>query len=499
VTKRVRKLKSVLSVSSLALAALVAATPLPALAQSPATAMPLEAQLLGSAPMELRTFYATQENKSLWVAQDGTLDPAANDLLKLVETARYDGVDPAAIGVDQLQAALDRLQTDRSPAALTAVDVALSGTLVAYAKAMLQPGSGGMVYEHANLEPFVLNSQLILEGAAKAGSLDEYITQMEWMHPLYAPIRQALLASDGTASTEALAQNLARLRAIPRNPGERYIIVDTANAMLYMYEHGQVVDSMRVGVGKPDSQTPAYAGYVRYAILNPYWNVPEDLVPHRLAPSVVREGVGYIKRRQYQIISDYGPDAQILDPSKIDWRAVAKGTAMVKARQLPTVEGMNAMGQAKFEFPNVYGIYLHDTNEPKLLEKDDRHFSSGCIRLQDYKRLGRWLFGGQMPTVSSTAFEQQVDLPAPVPIYVTYITARPASNSTQIALGPDPYGRDSGNVSLPTPASVNAALAHAEAAPAPQPAAHLALAPAEQPAQPAATLVLGTVAQAGTP
>jgi murein L,D-transpeptidase YcbB/YkuD len=442
--------------SSLVVAALAAAMPVSALAQSPATAMPLEAQLLGTAPMELRTFYASQDNKSLWFAQDGTLDPAANDFLKLIETSRYDGIDPATLGVDRVEAAVQRLQTDRSPAALTDADIALSGALVAYVKGMLQPDPGGMVYEHANLQPFVLNSQLILEGAAKAGSLDEYITQMQWMHPLYAPIRQALLASDGTASTTALAQNLARLRGIPRNPGERYILVDAANAMLYMYEHGQVVDSMRVGVGKPDSQTPTYAGYVRYAILNPYWNVPEDLVPHRLAPNVVRQGLGFLKDRKYQIISDYGPDAQILDPSKVDWKAVAKGTATVKARQLPTVVGGNAMGHAKFEFPNVYGIYLHDTNEPKLLEKDDRHISSGCIRLEDYKRLGRWLFGGSMPSTETAAFEQEVDMPQPVPIYVTYITAKPDA-AGQVALGPDPYGRD--NPTMPSSGNGASALA----------------------------------------
>lgn len=428
----------------------------PALAQSPAATATLETQLLASAPMELRTFYASQGERSLWVAPDGSLSPAADELLKLVRTAQYDGVDPASLQPDQLAAAIQRARMDRSAEALTAADLALSGTLAAYVKGMRQANGSGMVFEHANLEPFAPNTQTILEDAAKAPSLGEYITDMEWMHPLYAPLRQALLASDGTANPTTLAQNLARLRAIPRNPGERYILVDTANAMLYMYEHGQVVDSMRVGVGKPDSQTPMYAGYVRYAILNPYWNVPEDLVPHRLAPAVVREGLGYIKKRQYQIISEYGPDAQVLDPSKIDWKAVAKGTVTVKARQLPTVLGMNAMGRAKFEFPNVYGIYLHDTNEPDLLRKDDRHISSGCIRLQDYQRLGRWLFGGTMPTAETTAFEQQVDLPQPVPIYVTYITASSATGG-QVAIGSDPYGRD--NPVLPGSGNGTSALA----------------------------------------
>jgi murein L,D-transpeptidase YcbB/YkuD len=179
---------------------------------------------------------------------------------------------------------------------------------------------------------------------------------------------------------------------------------------------------------------------VRYAILNPYWNVPEDLVPHKIAPAVVNEGLGYLKRRQYQVVSDFGPEAQIVDPKTIDWKAVAKGTATVKVRQLPTVEWGNAMGKAKFEFPNVYGIYLHDTNEPKLLEQNARQISSGCIRLEDYKRLGRWLFNGSMPSPEGAGFEQQVDLPQPVPIYVTYLTAR--AEGGEIALNKDVYGRD---------------------------------------------------------
>jgi murein L,D-transpeptidase YcbB/YkuD len=61
----------------------------------------------------------------------------------------------------------------------------------------------------------------------------------------------------------------------------------------------------------------------------------------------------------------------------------------VRVRQLPG--GSNFMGRVKFEFPNDFGIYLHDTPEKELMAKDSRQYSSGCVRLEDAQRLGRWL------------------------------------------------------------------------------------------------------------
>ena len=63
----------------------------------------------------------------------------------------------------------------------------------------------------------------------------------------------------------------------------------------YMYEDGRVVDSMRVVVGKPKHATPMMNAYIRAAALNPYWNVPPDLAAERIAPNVVKQGVGYLK------------------------------------------------------------------------------------------------------------------------------------------------------------------------------------------------------------
>jgi len=93
----------------------------------------------------------------------------------------------------------------------------------------------------------------------------------------------------------------------------------------------------------------------------------------------------------------------------------------------------------KYEFPNADGIYLHDTPDKSLMLKADRHLSNGCVRLEDAQRLGKWLMGAPLETPSGKP-EQKVDLPKPVPIYITYLTARAEGDG--LAAGPDPYGLD---------------------------------------------------------
>ena len=111
----------------------------------------------------------------------------------------------------------------------------------------------------------------------------------------------------------------------------------------------------------------------------------------------------------------------MLDPAKVDWRAVAAGRDKVLVRQLPGPR--NSMGQIKIPFPNDSDLYLHDTPNKDLFAQDDRKLSHGCIRLEDAERLGRWLMGRE-PQAASNDPEQNVLLPSPVPIYLTYLTAQ---------------------------------------------------------------------------
>ena len=242
----------------------------------------------------------------------------------------------------------------------------------------------------------------------------------------------------GAAYHERIIEaNLQRARALPADMGQRFILVDTAAARLWMYEDGRPVDSMRVIVGRPGSQTPMLAAYVRHAVLNPYWNVPPDLVRSRIAPNALNIGPSYLRERGYEVLSGYDADAEPVDPTTIDWAAVVAGRQEVRVRQRPGPGNM--MGEVKFMLSDDLGIYLHDTPDRNLFAGEDRRQSSGCIRLEDPQRLGRWLFGRTLVAQTDRP-EIRVNLPEPVPVYVTYMTVEATPDG--LVFRNDAYGLD---------------------------------------------------------
>ena len=115
----------------------------------------------------------------------------------------------------------------------------------------------------------------------------------------------------------------------------------------------------------------------------------------------------------------WGPDAQVLSPDSVDWKAVAAGQAQVYVRQRPGPA--NSLGHFKFDLPDGDGIYLHDTPKKELFAQDDRSLSHGCVRLEDAQRLATWLLGKEPP--AAAAPEAHVLLPQPVPITISYLDA----------------------------------------------------------------------------
>src|SRR4051794_7702044 len=233
--------------------------------------------------------------------------------------------------------------------------------------------------------------------------------------------------------------NMERAKRLPAPEEQRkYAIVDAGAARLSLWENGRMVDSMKVVVGKAESATPMMAANIKYASVNPYWNVPPDLVRSLIAPRVAAQGVGYLTEREYQVLSDLSENAEVIDPHTVDWQAVVDGRKEVALRRLPSPA--NSMGMMKFMLPNYFGIYLHDSPEKEHFTKNELWISNGCVRVEDYKRFAAWLFGGYVPKGRDPKVEDEVDLPKPVPVYLTYLTVQPTATGVQFF--PDPYGRD---------------------------------------------------------
>ena len=244
----------------------------------------------------------------------------------------------------------------------------------------------------------------------------------------------------GSAYYERLISiNMERARRLP-SPQEqsKYAVVDAAGARLSMWENGRRVDSMKVVVGKNETATPMMAAYIRHVSVNPYWNVPPELVRGLIAPRVAAQGISYLTDREYQVLADFSENPREIDPATIDWQAVADGRQEVRLRRLPSPA--NSMGMMKFMLPNYFGIYLHDSPEKDHFTKDELWISNGCVRVEDYQRFAAWLFNGRIPQGSSPKVEQDVPLPEPVPVYMTYLTVQATASGVRFLK--DYYGRD---------------------------------------------------------
>ena len=391
--------------------------------------------MFGSGGSAVDGFYALRGGRPLWLAS-GPDSPAAQELIELLRRAPVEGMASGPSIAGEAQALMAQAAAGNQSALMQA-DQLLSTGWVEYVQ-LLRRQPEGMTYAEQWIAPRAQSPSEILSLAAAAPSLAEHVKSVSSVNPFYSALR-IVAYSEAQSSTSMpdprLFASLDRARAFPSKG--RYIVVDAASARLLMVEDGHVADSMKVIVGKRTSQTPMVASVIHYATLNPYWNVPPDLVRSIIAANVVSQGTGYLKAHNYEVLSDFSDNPQVLAPKDVDWKAVASGRSTVRVRQLPGPA--NSMGHIKFGFANSSGVYLHDTPKKELFAGGDRDLSNGCVRLEDADRLGRWLLGRD-PTTDSAAPEQQVLLPKPVPVYVTYLTAH--VDDGQLTLVNDIYGRD---------------------------------------------------------
>lgn len=392
----------------------------------------MTAALRAHAGGALKRFYAERGYRPLWIA-GGTIAKPADQLIADLDSADLDGLDPHGFAVDRLRGLVAAARTGGTPEALAGAELALSDAFARYVRAQRRPGDVKMIWADRRLKPRKLRAETVLRAAAFPEDFAEYVAGMQWMSPQYVRLR-ALAGRTGSADNARLRRNLDRARLLP-GPWTRHVEVDASSARLWYYEAGREVGTMRVVVGAKETQTPMLVGTLQWAILNPYWNVPDYLAQGSIARKVL--GGRSLADMHIEALSDWSANPQRLDPATIDWNAVAAGKQEIRLRQLPGP--YNSMGRVKFLFPNGEGIYLHDTPERDLLRKDDRHLSNGCIRLEDAPALGRWLLQKPLPIRSKQA-EQAVPLPVQVPVYLTYLTA--TATPQGLAFRDDIYDRD---------------------------------------------------------
>lgn len=396
----------------------------------------IAAQIRAAAGGWMARVYAQRNYAPLWTSR-GRIGPAADTLIAYLGDADLDNLKRSSYDVARLRERIDAAR-DGDPARVAAAELALSDVFVAFVRDQRKPRDVGMEWADPALKPKRPKPEAVLRAATFPKSFAGYVKDMGWMSPRYVELRQlsAQARRNGIAPAALvrLRRNLDRARILP-GPWTRHVEVDASSGRLWFYEAGVTKGTMRVVVGTRETQTPMLAGTLQWAILNPYWNVPDYLVRKNIAVKVL--GGRTLASLHMEALSDWTAQARPIPASAIDWPAVAAGKRELRLRELPGPA--NSMGKVKFLFPNDEGIYLHDTPNRALLAKDDRHFSNGCIRLEDAARLGRWLMG--KPLNPGKKPEQAVPLTAPTPVYLTYLTAT-GGGARGLAFRDDVYGRD---------------------------------------------------------
>ena len=240
------------------------------------------------------------------------------------------------------------------------------------------------------------------------------------------------------ARVRQIELNLERWRWMPRNLGDRYVLVNIPEMRLNVWERDTVGLTMRVVVGKKDTPTPIFDGRMTYLAFSPYWNVPPDIAKNETLPSLMKDA-GFLDRMNMEVVDKAG---NTIDPSTID----GSGPGSYRFRQRPGAS--NSLGLVKFMFPNQFNVYLHDTPADALFARASRAFSHGCVRLEQPQTLAEYVLRDQpewTPERISGAMnggqERTVSLKAPLPVYIGYWTASVTPDGL-VQFRKDVYGMD---------------------------------------------------------
>ncbi|HXS49557.1 MAG TPA: L,D-transpeptidase family protein [Sphingomicrobium sp.] len=381
-------------------------------------------------------FYDTWHAQPIWF-RNGPDTAAIAQLTAILQRAPFDGFPEGPQLAEEVQAAAARANSGK-PGDITEAERTLSSAWVAYVEAIKRPTTG-MIYAYPVLKPQGSRADEILLTAAAAPSLSAYLASTSDVNSIYKQLRDAgwaeAQASGNMTPDPRLLANLDRVRSLPARG--RFLLVDSGSSMLTLYQDGQPIDSMKVITGMRELPTPLIASYMYYITYNPYWHAPDHLVRKTIAPNFLHGGMTYLKSHGYHVIDDWSEHPTVIDPTTVDWKGAAAGKVHLKIQQDPGP--VNSMGILKFPFANPQDIYLHDTPDHAKFELANRNLSNGCVRVEDAKRLGRWLLGHD-PVSPGSEPELRVQLPGPTPIYLTYITAQVKDG--KISYLPDLYGWD---------------------------------------------------------
>lgn len=247
-----------------------------------------------------------------------------------------------------------------------------------------------------------------------------------------------------------IAITLDRYKLLPEKLPSRYVWVNLPGYTMKFFENDSLQLVSKIICGKPVTRTPLLSSAISELVTYPQWTIPNSIIVKEILPALKRDP-GYLARKGFSLIDSKGDE---VDPFTVEWSRYSKGIPY------KVVQGSgddNALGVLKFNFPNRYAVYLHDTNQRYLFAQTTRSLSHGCVRVQDWQKLAYSIVRyDHRDELTKTPSPQEDSLTAwlvrkekhhiPVrnrlPVYIRYFTCE--GKNGRIMFYDDVYGEDKG-------------------------------------------------------
>jgi murein L,D-transpeptidase YcbB/YkuD len=245
-----------------------------------------------------------------------------------------------------------------------------------------------------------------------------------------------------------LAANMERIRWMQQDFGDLYLMVNVPLMELFLRKSGTDLMHMRVVVGKPERQTPSLFATMANIVINPQWGVPPTILKKDVLPGLQKDGRRYLAKKGLKV---YDKEGHVINASEI----TASNYRQFNYKQAPGDD--NALGYIKFNLPNPWDIYLHDTPHREDFGKRNRALSSGCIRVQQPQEMALYIFNefekkkytqGRLDTMISTHKTKWEVLKNKIPVHIIYLTAFEDTTGMHVRFTRDIYQRDEKLISM---------------------------------------------------
>lgn len=404
------------------------------------------------------TFYARHDFATHWIAETGW-NTQAKQALALLARAADVGLDRNRYAWASLQGLPDSLRladTARQPQQLALSELRLTDALLQYLlhlqRGRLLPNTLTAATTPDSTTTLQLADQLYqaLQAPQLTTALLRYqptarsyrLLQSAWAKALHAsPADSVRLMQDSVQGFRRVALNLERLRWAAPTDSE-YAVVNIPAYRLQLIRNGQVVQTHRVVVGKPESPTPVLSSRIAVFVTAPEWRVPYSIAVREFLPEL-QQDPSYLYDHHYRL---YDWRGNRVNPWRVNWQKVTPEKFPYTIRQ--QAGSFNALGSVVFYFPNQQTVFLHDTPTRNAFARPVRALSHGCVRVEKPFALAEYLLRRENRAAELTGMYQSVrshrkqrfDLQQSLAIYLRYYTCE-ADNGRLVFL-PDIYQQD---------------------------------------------------------